>query len=105
MWITPEVKLIIIVSISGFIGTTVRVLHESQKKKVSKTRISYIYFCSIAIVFAIWYSPPFLGMDKAKVFFSIVGGILSVDVVELIITHGKEWIQKLMNKKIDRDGD
>lgn len=107
MLMTPEIKLIIIIAICGAIGSTVRLLHEMQKQKIPLVKILYIYFCSITILLAIWYAPPLFGWEQSKVFLSIIGGIISVDVVELFITQGSTWISKFIKKKlnIDNDGD
>lgn len=104
---TPDIKLIIIISICGAIGSTVRVLHEMQKHKLPWMKVAYIYCCSLAIMLAIWYAPPLFGWEQSRVFMSIMGGIISVDVVELFITQGSTWIGKFIKRqlKIDSDGD
>lgn len=99
-----DVKLIVIAFITVTIGSLVRVLHENGKEKVKLKNVALIYACSLAIgwlcytLAIIYKKEDWIGVA------GIVGGIISIDLVDLAIDYLPALIKKKITKKFE-DGD
>ena len=94
-----DTKLIVITFVTITIGSVVRVLHENEKEKVKKKRVFLIYACSIAIG-SLCYTLAFI-FDKKDLLglAGIIGGIISVDLINIIMDKGPKILGKWLDKK------
>tara|TARA_R110000772_G_scaffold100223_2_gene200404 strand:- start:5371 stop:5691 length:321 start_codon:yes stop_codon:yes gene_type:complete len=101
-----DVKLIVIAFITVTIGSIVRVLHENEKEKekIKLKNVALIYACSLAIGWLCYTLSIIYNIEDWIGVFGIVGGIISIDLVNLVIEYLPSLIKKRLIKKFE-DGD
>ena len=96
-----DVKLILIAFITVTIGAIVRVLHEKEKEKIKLKNVSLIYACSLAIGWLCYTLAIIYKVEDWIGVFGIVGGIISIDLVNLVIEYLPTLIKKRIIKKFE----
>jgi len=100
-----DMKLIVIAFVTITIGSVVRILHENDKVRIKANKALLIYACSLAIGYLCYDLAIIYDKKDWLGFAGILGGIISIDLVNLIIEQLPKLIMKRFSKKIDNDGD
>jgi len=80
-----EYKDLIIALIAGSMGAFARIFSEKSKKKISVTRALFIYSASLVVSYGSFEGTRFWGGREIIGIISIIGGMVSVDIVTIII--------------------
>lgn len=95
-------KLILITFVTSSIGAIVRILHENEKKTIKKSTIFLIYFCAMAIGYMAYEITINYKLQKWIGGFGIISGIISIDMVTLIIDKVPTFVFKWFGSKFDK---
>jgi hypothetical protein len=99
-----NINSILIVLITSSIGAIVRILHENEKERIKNRKIFLIYACSLAIGYLCYELAINYDKENWLGFSGILGGLISVDLVTLIIEKLPEIIKNKLTKKIKENG-
>lgn len=97
--------------IPALIGSIVRILHEEQKVSVSLKRKLFISICAVVLSYGVYEASDYFNISKVIGLLSIVVGVISVDLVNWMITELPLMFSDLFrylvmrNKQNDREND
>lgn len=104
---TIDFTLLFMAFVAAVIGSSVRIAYEGENKKVKRSRIIFIYACSICVSYMIYEGTSAYGYTKIIGVISIIGGIISVDIIKFFIEDLpnilKDWVVKKSTEK-NNDG-
>lgn len=91
--------LLIMAIVAAIVGSSVRVAYEGEKTRVSRKRIVFIYICSLAVSYMIYETTKAYGYTNIIGVLSIIGGIISVDLIKFFIEELPSIISDFIRKK------
>ncbi|MFK5981460.1 MAG: hypothetical protein QM499_00985 [Flavobacteriaceae bacterium] len=90
-----DYKILFISFVTGSVGAFARIFSEKDKGKISISRIIFIYLTSIVTSYGAYEATGFWGGRKIIGIISIIAGMVSVDIVHIIITKVPSAIAQL----------
>lgn len=83
----PEIDFVYltVAIIASLVGSGVRVAYENQKKRIIKSRVIFIFICSLCVSYLVYEFATVYEYIKVIGILSIVGGIISVDIIKFFI--------------------
>jgi len=86
--------------IAASIGSFVRIGYEGQNNKVPKKRIVFIYVCSLCVTYIIYEATVAYDYTKILNVASIIGGIISIDIIKFFIEDLPSILKDAIRKKM-----
>ena len=94
---------LIVAIITGSIGAIARIGYElkNEKEKLSVARIFFIYMTSLVVSYISFEATNYWDIKKAIGIISIVGGMISIEIVTIIIEKIPKALSQLPQLAID----
>lgn len=98
--------LLLMAVIAAVVGSSVRVAYEGEKRKITRGRVVFIYVCSLVVSYMVYESTKAYGYTNIIGVVSIIGGIISVDIIKFFIEDFPSIIKDfIINKAKTKDND
>lgn len=94
-----DFTLLAMALIAAIVGSSVRIAYEGEKTKVMRGRVIFIYVCSIVVSYMVYETTKAYGYVKIIGVLSIIGGIISVDIIKFFIEDLPAILKDFIIKK------
>lgn len=98
-----DFTLLAMALIAAIVGSSVRIAYEGEKAKVMRGRVIFIYVCSIVVSYMVYETTKAYGYVKIIGVVSIIGGIISVDIIKFFIEDLPAILKDFIIKKSKED--
>lgn len=98
-----DFTLLAMALIAAIVGSSVRIAYEGEKSKVMRGRVIFIYVCSIVVSYMVYETTKAYGYVKIIGVVSIIGGIISVDIIKFFIEDLPAILKDFIIKKSKED--